>query len=310
MQGVFGAAQGYMQPYVIRWHVVLSARTSSNQPALMPQSRTLPKGTAIVLGGGNDDVLLARISELIASPDAPVEVVTTAAPRTPVKTGKAYVKALREMGCEQVRHLRIDERFPGDRQATLQRLEQASAVFFTGGDQERIVEFWLDTPALQVLRQRFYSDQNFIIAGTSAGASVVSSCMIVAGYGARSLTKGGMHTAPGFGLLPRLIVDQHFAERGRFNRLAHAVLQHPASLGLGLAEETGVIIRAGREAEVFGDGVVMVVDGSQLRNDNLGRIGRGEPVAGENLRVHLLVAGQRLNLIKRRVVSENQEVIK
>lgn len=267
----------------------------------MPAARTLPKGTAILLGGGDDDALLALLCELLPPGAGPVEVVSTAAIRTPVKTGRAYVDALQELGCARAQLLRVDEYNPADRPATLRRLEQAGAVFFTGGDQERITEFWLRTPALEVLRRRFQQDPSFMLAGTSAGASVVASCMIVAGHGARSLTKGGMHTAPGFGLLPQLVIDQHFAERGRFGRLAHAVLQHPAALGLGLGQETGVIVRGGRTAEVFGDGVVMVVDGRGLRNDNLGRIGRGEPVAGENLRVHLLVAGQALDLRTRRV---------
>ncbi|OON70734.1 cyanophycinase [Hymenobacter sp. CRA2] len=256
----------------------------------------------MLLGGGDDDPLLSLLGETLPA-GARVEIVTTAAPKHPVKTGQAYVAAVAEFGDLQGHHLRVDERFPGHLPATLRRLEEADAVIFTGGDQERITEHWLNTPALEVLRRRFYQDPHFIVAGTSAGASMVSSCMIVAGYGARSLTKGGMHTAPGLSLLPRVIIDQHFAERGRFNRLAHAVFQHPASLGLGLGQETGVVIRAGREAEVFGDGVVMVVDGRQLRNDNLGRIGRGEPVAGENLRVHLLVAGQRLDMRTRRVLA-------
>ncbi|GAB2947080.1 hypothetical protein GCM10027048_10120 [Hymenobacter coalescens] len=276
----------------------------------MPPIRHQPKGTAILLGGGDDDALLALLCEQLPAGAGPVEVVSTAAPRTPVKTGRAYVEGLLELGCARAGLLRVDERNPGDQPATLRRLEQAGAVFFTGGDQERITEFWLGTPALDVLRHRFYADPQFVLAGTSAGASVVSSCMIVAGYGARSLTKGGMHTAPGFGFLPRVIIDQHFAERGRFGRLAHAVLQHPAALGLGLGQETGVVIRGSRLLEVFGDGVVMVVDGRQMRNDNLGRIGRGEPVAGENLRVHLLVAGQQLDLRRRRVLHpETAQII-
>lgn len=270
----------------------------------MPHTRALPLGTAIVLGGGDDDALLALLCEQLPVGAGPVEVVPTAATQQALKTGRNYVAALHELGCTQAKVLRVDERHPADRPAVLRRLERASAVFFTGGDQERITEFWLHTPAAELLRQRFQHESGFLVAGTSAGAAVLPDSMIVAGYGARALTKGGMHTAPGLGLLPRLIVDQHFTERGRFGRLAHAVLQHPAALGLGLGQETGLIIRGGQQAEVFGDGVVMVVDGRQLRHDNLGRIGRGEPVAGQNLRVHLLVAGQCLDLRTRRVRAD------
>ncbi|KAA9331418.1 cyanophycinase [Hymenobacter busanensis] len=273
----------------------------------MAPSAKLPLGTLIALGGGDDDPVLALVNELLPTPDTPVEVVSTAAYRHPVKTGNAYVAALRELGCTNVHHLRVDASYPGDRAATLRRLEKAGAVFFTGGDQECITEHWTNTPALQLLCERYQTDPNFIIAGTSAGAAAMPSRMIVAGFGARSLTKGGMHTANGLSLIQHLIIDQHFAERGRFGRLAHAVLQHPASIGLGLGQETGVIIRGGHDTEVFGDGVVIVVDGAHLTGDNLGRIGRGEPVAGQNLRVHLLVAGQHYDLRTRRVAVETPE---
>jgi cyanophycinase len=270
----------------------------------MPHTQTtIPRGTLIALGGGDDDPLLALVSELLPHPDVPVEVITTAVPRTRNKTGKAYVEALREMGCNNVGHLRIDARYPGDLPATLRRLEQAGAVFFTGGDQENITDHWLDTPALKLLCERYHKDPNFIVSGTSAGAVVMPTHMIVAGYGYRSLTKGGIELARGLGLISYVYIDSHFVERGRFNRLSHAVLKHPATVGIGLAEQTGIIIRKGREMEVFGDGVVTVIDGGEVRNDNLGRVGRGEPVGGQNLRVHLLVAGQRLDLRTRRILA-------
>ncbi|UYZ61975.1 cyanophycinase [Hymenobacter weizhouensis] len=272
----------------------------------MPQSSAFPLGTLVTLGGGDDDALLALLADLLPSPDAPVEVVTTAVVADAAATGQAYVEALQELGCRYVRHLPIDEHHPADTPGHLSRLEQAGLVFFTGGDQERITEFWAGTQAWQVLARRYREDAGLLVAGTSAGASVMPTHMIVAGHGASALTKGGLRTAPGLGLLPNLYIDQHFAERGRFGRLAHAVLQHPTQLGLGLGQETGLIIRRGRHAEVFGDGVVMVVDGSHLRGSNLGRIGRGEPVSGQNLRVHLLVAGQHFDLHTRGVEEEEK----
>ncbi|GGF05484.1 cyanophycinase [Hymenobacter cavernae] len=245
--------------------------------------------------------MLALLADMV--PDQAttrIEIVTTAAPE-PGRSGKAYVNAFGELGCEQVHHLRIDERHPADTPAHLERLKRAGLVFFTGGDQERITEFWDKTEAQAILLDRYRQDEHFIVAGTSAGAAVMPGCMIVEGHGARSLTKGGLRTTSGLGLISDLYIDQHFAERGRFGRLAHAVLQHPARLGLGLGQETGIIIRHGHEAEVFGDGVVMVVDASYLKDSNLGRIGRGEPVSGQDLRVHLLVSGQHLDLRSRQV---------
>jgi cyanophycinase len=247
--------------------------------------------------------MLAMLTDMLPTPTTTVEIVTTAS-SNPSRSSRGYQDTLHDMGCQAVHHLRIDERHPADTPENLKRLERAGLVFFTGGDQERITEFWQQTHALAVLTDRYYHDADFIVAGTSAGAAVLPNCMIVEGYGARSLTKGGLRTAPGLGLLGQVYLDQHFAERGRFSRLAHAVVQHPTRLGLGLGQETGIIVRGGQEAEVFGDGVVMVVDGQHLHGSNLGRIGRGEPVAGQDLRVHVLVSGQRLHLQNRRVVND------
>ncbi|QNH62015.1 cyanophycinase [Hymenobacter sediminicola] len=260
----------------------------------------LPLGTLVALGGGDDDAMLALLCDLLPSSNTAVEVITVAS-RDDIRSGRAYERALRELGCSGVRHLRISEHHSPDAHDTLRRLSRAGLVFFSGGDQERITDFLHGSQFLQVLRERYQQDATFIVAGTSAGAAVLPEYMVIEGHGWRALRKGGMKTSAGLGLLPQVLIDQHFVERGRFGRLAHAVLAHPMCLGIGLAEETGIIIRGGTEAEVFGDGVVMVVDGQQLQGNNLGRVGRGEPVSGQDFRVHLLVAGQRLQLQNRRV---------
>ncbi|RSK49489.1 cyanophycinase [Hymenobacter rigui] len=273
----------------------------------MPHSPAVqPLGTLVALGGGDDDAMLALLCDMLPKPGLPVEIITVAS-RDDTRSARAYERALRELGCVGARHLRISEHHPADAPDTLRRLRRASLVFFSGGDQERITDFLLGTEFLRVLLERYQQEPDFIIAGTSAGAAVMPEFMVVEGYGWRALRKGGMLTSNGLGLLPRLLIDQHFVERGRFGRLAHALLAHPMCLGMGLAEETGVIIRQGRHAEVFGDGVVMVVDGRHLTGSNLGRIGRGEPVSGQNFVVHLLVAGQVLDLHSRRV-PDTEEV--
>lgn len=268
-------------------------------------SSDLPLGTLVALGGGDDDALLALLSDMLPTPDAPLEIITVASPNAS-RTASAYEKAFRDLGCRAARHLTINEHYRADAPATLRRLRRASLVFFSGGDQERITEFLHRTEFLTILRERYQQDASFIVAGTSAGAAALPDLMLVSGYGWRALRKGGIQTQTGLGLLPRVLIDQHFVERGRFGRLAHALLTHSRCVGLGLSEETGVIIRSGQEAEVFGDGIVMVVDGHDLTGSNLGRIGRGEPVSGQNLRVHLLVAGQRLNLSTREVLPAEE----
>ena len=262
-----------------------------------PPAPPLPfRGTLVVLGGGDDNPLLALLAGLLPHPAARIEVLTTATREHPERTAAAYARAWQHLGCQQVGHLMVDEDHPADLPATLARLEAATLIFMSGGDQERLTEFLLNTEFLAVLRRRFQADESFVVAGTSAGASALGNPMLVEGQGWRSLLGGGIEVIPGLGLLPGVIFDQHFAERHRYPRLLHAVLRHPACLGLGLSEETGLIIRTGQPAEVFGDGVVTAVDARDLTHTTAGSAGRRQPVSGHGLRRHLLTAGQLLDL--------------
>ena len=262
-----------------------------------------PRGTLVVLGGGDDDPLLERLASLLPRPDAPIEVLTTATRHRPAHTAAAYAHAWQVLGCPGVRHLIIDENHPADSPATLARLRAATLLFLTGGDQERLTDFLLRTDFLEIVKSRFQQDESFIVAGTSAGASALGGPMLVHGQGWRGLLGDGIELRPGLGLLPDIIFDQHFAERSRYPRLLHAVLRHPACLGLGLSEETGLLLRFGQPAEVFGDGVVAVIDGRELTQTNAAAVGPGQPVSGHGLRLHLLVAGQQLDLSRRRAVG-------
>lgn len=262
-------------------------------------SAALPRGTLVVLGGGDDDPLLALLAGLLPRPEAPIEVLTTATRHHPERTAAAYARAWDRLGCPNVGHLAVDDDHPADDPATLARLRAATLVFLSGGDQERLTEFLQDTAFLALLKSRFLSDPGFIIAGTSAGASALGGPMLVQGQGWRGLLGAGIAVVPGLGLLPDVILDQHFAERSRYPRLLHAVLQNPACLGLGLSEETGLLLRPGQPAEVFGDGVVAAVDARHLTHTNAAGLPAQQPVSGHGLRLHLLVAGQHLDLASR-----------
>jgi cyanophycinase len=245
----------------------------------------------VVLGGGYDDPTLALLAGLLPDRTAPIEILTTATSHDPARTHAAYARLLHKLGCPHVGHLQVAEDHPADAPATLARLRQATLVFLTGGDQERLTEQLLGTEFLQILRSRCQSDAGFVLAGTSAGASALGGQMLVAGRGWRSLLAGGIEVVPGLGILPELLIDQHFVERARYPRLLHAVLAHPQLLGLGLSEETGVIFRPGRPPEVFGDEVVMVIDGSRLTASTYAGREAGKPVGGQGFNVSLLVAG-------------------
>ena len=248
----------------------------------------------MALGGGHDDPTLALLAGLLPARTAPIEILTAATTHAPERTYAAYARVLHGLGCPHVGHLQVDEAHPADAPATLARLQAASLVFVSGGDQERLTELLLATHFLRLLHNRYQHDATFLLAGTSAGASALGGQMLVEGRGWRSLLGGGIEVLPGLGLLPHLLIDQHFIERARYPRLLHAVLAYPHLLGLGLSEETGLIFRPGQPAEVFGDEVVVVVDGRHLTANGYAATAPGRPVAGQGFGVSLLVAGDRL----------------
>jgi cyanophycinase len=253
-----------------------------------------PKGTLIALGGGGDDVLIQLIHSAYCHQKSAIEVITTAAPE-PQESGQAYVEAFEELGLPNVRFMHIDEQNAADQPQYLDRIRKADVVFFTGGDQRRILEFLQDTQVNKLLKERYWHEE-LLIAGTSAGSAAMSDKMIYEGYGPYSLEKGRTKLSGGLSFIRHVYIDTHFTERGRFGRLAIAVAQHPEYIGIGLGEETGIIIQEGNILEVFGIGVVTIIDGSEIRNSNLHEVAQGSPIAVEHLVMHLLVEGQQYSL--------------
>ncbi|MDJ0366191.1 cyanophycinase [Hymenobacter sp. H14-R3] len=266
----------------------------------LPAAAASPQATIVVLGGGHDDPTLALLAGLLPARTVPIEILTAATTHDPARTYAGYARVLAKLGCPNVGHLHIDEAYPADAPTTLGRLREASLVFLTGGDQERLTELLLGTEFLRMLHQRCQHEAGFVLAGTSAGASALGSQMLVAGRGWRSLLAGGIEVIPALGVLPNLLIDQHFAERARYPRLLHALLAHPALLGLGLSEETGVIFRPGQPPEVFGDEVVVLVDGRHVTASNYAARPAGQPISGKGFSMSLLVAGDTFSLASER----------
>ena len=270
---------------------------------IAPSAVASPRGTLVVLGGGDDDCLLVRLVGLLSDSSASIEVLTTATRRQPARTAAAYAYAWHQLGYSHVRHLQVDEVHPADDPATLTRLRRAKLVFMSGGDQERLTDFLLNTEFLAILKHKYHHEPEFILAGTSAGAAAMAEFMLVDGYGWRSLLGGQIEVKPGLGLLPGVLLDQHFAERGRYPRLMHAVLAQPTLLGIGLSEETGLIIRPGQPAEVFGEEAVIVIDAGHTTHNNLPDLPENGVISGHGLHLHVLVAGQYLDLEARKVMK-------
>ncbi|MER2998991.1 cyanophycinase [Pontibacter populi] len=252
------------------------------------------KGKLIALGGGDDEGMIRLIRSEICNLNSNIEVIATATPKPSdaVDSGHAYKEAFEELGCSNVNFMRIDEEHEADIPENLERIEKADVIFFTGGDQLRLAKFLSGTRLLDIMSRR-YREEDIIISGTSAGAAVMSDRMIYDGYGHYSFIKGEMKTTIGFGFINNIYIDTHFAERGRFGRLAHAVAHDPTHIGIGLSEETGIIIKEGDQVEVFGPGVVTIIDASKVKFSRVRKAEENEPIAVENLVMHLLTEGYR-----------------
>ena len=212
-------------------------------------------------------------------------------------TARAYARSLRALGCPSVRHLPINEQHPADAPATLRRLAAAACCSSPAATRSASPIFYWAPSSCAACATASVPRPGFVVAGTSAGAAALPAHMLVEGYGWRALRKGGIEVLPGLDLLPNLLLDQHFVERGRFGRLTHALLAYPACLGLGLAEETGVVVlgRAAGRGVRRGRGGGARWPGPRPKQPRP-RGARGGPVSAQNVRLHLLVPGQHVDL--------------
>jgi cyanophycinase len=196
----------------------------------------------------------------------------------------------------------IDERRDTNQPELLERLRTADCLMFTGGNQLRLSTVFGGTTFLSILLERLYAEPNFVVAGTSAGAMAMSSTMIYQGNSSMGLNKGEVKRTAGLAFLPNLIVDSHFIQRGRIGRLMQAVADNPSCIGVGLGEDTGVVITHGRYMEVIGSGQVVIVDGHEIEYTNIADLREGEPISIERMIVHVLARGNCYDLRTRKFV--------
>ena len=262
-------------------------------------SRTVDprRGRLLIIGGAAGPALLGRFVELAGGPSARIVVIATAS-STPRTTERAHLDAFRALGAGHVRALRLTNRADANDPAAGPVLRDATGVFFTGGDQERITTV-IGGTATDSLLQDLVAAGSLVLAGTSAGAAMMSGTMIIEGD-ARGVSRASVRTGPGLEFLPGVLIDQHFAERGRVNRLLSAVAQYPHELGLGIDEDTA-ILTDGDRFEVLGTGAVTVVDAGCATEI---RVPAQGPIALAGARIHVLPAGHTFHLTGRRPVAE------
>jgi cyanophycinase len=259
----------------------------------MPES-----GVLIAIGGGEDregrKVILKQVASRLNGAGL---VLATVASHQPEGYFEMYQRAFGELGVTELRELYVHERAETQDPEKLKLFEGAGGVFFTGGDQLRISSQIGDTPIEACVRGIL--ERGGVVAGTSAGASMMSETMLVRGPSQESYRIGDLHMAPGLGLVRHMIIDQHFAERGRIGRLLGAVAHNPRVVGVGIDEDTAAILEKGR-MRVIGRAAVYVVDGAEVTHSNVAEAEADYALSMHDVRLHVLTEGDEYDLKSRR----------
>ncbi len=239
-------------------------------------------------------ILKRIITESLKGTSSRTEIITTAS-SIPKEVGQEYLTAFEQLGIMDSAVMDIRTREEANATENLERLRKADIVMFTGGDQLRLSSIFGGTGFHKMLMER-YENENFIISGTSAGAAASSNNMIYQGSSSESLLKGEVKITGGLGFINNVIIDTHFVQRGRIGRLLYACASNPVNLGIGLGEDTGLLITKGHRMEAIGSGLVILVDGTNMRDTSITDVQMGEPVSIENLTVHVMSLGDHFDL--------------
>lgn len=276
----------------------------------MPQ----PTKTAVLVIGGAEDKIHGRqilhtFFQRSGGTDARIAIIPTAS-REPAVIGSRYHDIFEEMGAKAIEVIDIREREHGSDVDWQAFIEDCTGVFMTGGDQLRLCDLLSDTPIMNCVRQRARSGQ-VTLAGTSAGAAVMGHHMIAGGGSGESPNQSLVDMTIGLGIIPEVIVDQHFHNRNRMARLLSAVAAHPDKLGIGIDEDTcamfeGNMFEGNGSFQVIGKGTVTIVDPVDMTYTNYAQVGNTDPIGIHNLYLHILSHGDRYDLGKRQVIPADR----
>jgi cyanophycinase len=260
------------------------------------------RGCLIIIGGGEERdpdgprVILREVAKHVHGGKL---VLATVASHRPEGYFEEYRRAFADLGLGELVELYVEERSRAGDRDKLSALDDAAGIFFSGGDQLRIVSQISDTGIEAKVRALY--ERGGVVAGTSAGAAVMSEMMLVRGTSKITHRIGDLHMAPGIGLMHSVIIDQHFAERGRFGRLVGAVAHNPRMLGLGLDENTAAVVEGDR-FRVIGSGAVYIVDGTDISYSNVAEARPEQALSMHNMRVHVLSDEDGFDLKTRRPI--------
>ena len=247
--------------------------------------------------------ILRKIIEEAGGPNIRMEVITTAS-MIPYEVGENYLNAFGKIGCTNIGIMPIRNRADAMDETYIERMKTCDAVMFSGGNQLRLSATFGGTELLQIALDRYSAEENFVVAGTSAGAMAMSNTMIYEGNATRAHLKGEVKITTGLGFMDDVIFDSHFEKRGRFGRLAQAIATNPSCVGIGLGEDTGMLITGGNKMEAVGSGLVIIIDGHAIRHNNIADIPEGNPISIENIIVHFCEKGNGYLLKERKFLPD------
>ncbi len=247
--------------------------------------------------------ILRRILQESGGSSSRIEIITTAS-MIPYEVGDNYMDAFGKIGCTNIGVMHIRNRADVANEEYIDRIRNCNAVMFSGGNQLRLSSIFGGTTFLEICLARLADEEHFVIAGTSAGAMAMSNTMIYEGNAAMAHLKGEVKITTGLGFMDDVIFDSHFEKRGRFGRLAQAVAANPSCIGIGLCEDTGMLITGSNKMEAIGSGLVIIVDGHDIRHCNIADIPDGNPISIENLKVHFCEKGNGYLVNERQFLPE------
>jgi len=260
-------------------------------------------GRVLVIGGHEDHEgrrrILRAFVDAAGGADATLAVIATAS-AVPSRTGEAYESEFRSLGAGACQVLRLSDRAAAADPEAVAWLTRATGIFFTGGDQLRITAVLGGTPAERAVREAFV--HGAVVAGTSAGASAMSGTMIVGGASEAPARREVVRMAPGLHYLPELVIDQHFAQRGRLNRLLAVLAHNPALLGVGVDEDTAFWVGSDRRLHVLGTNTVTILDGWDVRYTTASEADLDQPLTLTHVTLHVLSDGSGFDLGERRPI--------
>jgi cyanophycinase len=287
----------------------MSDKDGLSAPVASAPSRRVSQGPVMPIGGAEETEpggeILERFVDLAGGSDARIAIIPTASD-DPQRSGEGYAELFRKLGAKKADWLRVEQRSDANTEEPLSLLREATGIFITGGDQTRLVELLVGTLVMECIRTR--NADGVVAAGTSAGASILSTLMMAGGTGVggdsngSAARKGMVDVVAGFGLLQDIIIDQHFSQRGRLGRLLSVFAGTPGLIGVGLDEDTAVLIDREGTLEVLGSNMVTIVDGRNTISDYFDRE-EGEVLTITGSSLHVLAGGRRFDVDARQAIG-------